>query len=164
MRPIVPPDFIKFSSIDRGYAVLEWLAEQGDARDTELGPVFWELVTQEWSGFDAIDHSAYGGLFNRFRPYWRAPESALYKSLPARFFAYRGANIDEEYGGPGLSWSLSRKVARGFARGHRGFWNDEPIIFAAVVDRRNVALALEDRHEAELVMFEPPLPYRFVQC
>ncbi len=132
---------------------------------TRLVRYFGRLVEQEWSGFDAIDHYTYSGLFNRFRPYWRAPKSVFYKSLPKRFVIYRGANINEEYDDcPGLSWTLSRKVARGFARGHRGLWNDEPIIFSAIIDRCDVALALDNRQESELVMFEPPSPYRCVVC
>jgi hypothetical protein len=159
------PDFVKFNSIERARALADWAQRHSSARDAEIGPLFWRLAEQEWSGFDAIDHYAYEGLFYRFRPYWRAPESGFYKSLPERFIAYRGAPYDEEYSGfLGLSWTLNRTVARGFARGHRGLWNDEPIIFAAVIDRTNVALALIDRKESELVLFEPPSPYRFVPC
>jgi hypothetical protein len=54
----------------------------------------------------------------------------------------------------GLSWTLDKGVAEGFARGHRGIWNPSPIVITAEVYKRDVAFACAERHEAEIVVFK----------
>jgi hypothetical protein len=157
IRPHPPvPNFLRFNSEERAHVLAEWFDELGDENDSELGPVFWRLVEQEWSGFDAIDHDHYEYLFERFRPYWQEPKCDFYRSLPDRFVAYRGSDNRSP---PGLSWTLSRKVARSFARGHRGIRNNDPVLLGAIFDRREVALAFGDRSESEVVLFHPPSEY-----
>lgn len=74
------------------------------------GALFWEVVTRAWSGFDAIAHEDFADLFERFAT--STPRS----DLPASLTVYRGQDADAP---KGLSWTLERKVAAEFARGHR---------------------------------------------
>jgi hypothetical protein len=56
-----------------------------------------------------------------------------------------------------LSWTLDRAVAESFARGHRGIRPGKPIVVGATIKREAVALAIDDRGEAEIVIFSPGL-------
>ena len=75
------------------------------------------------------------------------------KGLPATMTVYRGQSADAS---PGLSWTLDRKVAERFARGHRGMKLPNPVVLEITVSRDDVALFITDRDEAEVVLFEAP--------
>ncbi|MGQ3300175.1 hypothetical protein [Reyranella sp.] len=159
--PRTRDDFIRLNSIERPAAITRW-ASEGDHNDDEFGCMFWRVLSEEWSGFDKIDRRVFEEMFNRFQPSWRPPETGFYQALPARFVAYRGADAREHSQGLGFSWTLSRQVARSFARGHRGMPNDQPTLFAAILNSRDVALALNDRKEMEVVLFQAPLQFRTI--
>jgi len=78
-------------------------------------------------------------------------DRAFYDTLPDYFTVYRGQNDGATVG---LSWTLDKGVAEGFARGHRGIWNPSPIVITAEVYKRDVAFACAERHEAEIVVFK----------
>jgi hypothetical protein len=65
MGKIVPPNFIDYSSTERPEAVIKWIIRYDNGRDFELAPVFWQIVRDEWDGFDRIDHRTYERLFTR---------------------------------------------------------------------------------------------------
>lgn len=153
-RSMRGPVWRRYDSVQRPQALIRWVLRHGYDRDDDLAPLFWKLVEQEWSGFDIIDHEAYCMLFARFRPWWRPPQAVSYRSLPEQFVVWRGVwRSGREWG---LSWTLDRAVAEGFARGHRWMRNPNPIVVKAVINHDQVALALDDRRESELVLFAPP--------
>lgn len=127
----------------RPHLVLEWVERHlGD----DDGPLFWEVVTKSWSSFDLIPHEDFEGLFARF------VDSAP-KCEPTRMTVFRGQNA----GAPlGLSWTLDRKVAEEFARGHRGIRNRHPVVLERVVTRDQVAFVCDDREEKEIVLLAVP--------
>jgi hypothetical protein len=55
-----------------------------------------------------------------------------------------------------LSWTLDQTVADGFARGHRGIFNPNPVVLETVIAKRDIAFAVPDRG-GELVLFALPL-------
>jgi hypothetical protein len=151
---ISPPDLHHYSSTERPEAVIGWARRCSPRCDPDVGPLFWEILHQEWGGFDLIDHRAYGRLFRRFRPWWRPPESDFYRSLPDRLKVWRGTDADRA---PGLSWTLELHVAQGFARGHRFIFNKKPGILGATINKADIALASNVRDEHEVVLFIPPI-------
>jgi hypothetical protein len=52
----------------------------------------------------------------------------------------------------GVSWTMDRKVAEGFARGHRGISVPDPVVAEAVVERVAVFAMLNEREESELLI------------
>lgn len=134
------------NSDQRAIVVAAWAETLTD----DQGPAFWNRVTQEWSGFDAIPHDRFERLFARFR---EARPDALVAHLPETLGPlYRGQDI----GGDGLSWTSSKAVAEGFARGHRGIKPLLPGVDMIRASRAQVAFTCRDRGEDEVVLFEIP--------
>ena len=70
-----------------------------------------------------------------------------------RLIIYRGQSARSPLG---LSWTLRRETAVGFARGHRGLLNPSPVIVETTVNKADVACYFTDRNEEEIVLFKPP--------
>jgi len=118
----------------------------------------WKWIAVEWPGFDRIPHARYQRVFRYRKLGWSpdcmCPESrAVYDALPNTFTAYRGQDAASPIG---LSWTLERDVAAGFARGHRGLNNPNPVILRRKFRKISVAMILVDRQEHEVVLFKPP--------
>jgi hypothetical protein len=126
----------------------------------ELAPLmsddmFWRAVWDEWSSFDLIPHEKFQLIFIQRMGSWsrnamKAGDRRRYAKLPQVFTAYRGSDLQAPIG---LSWTLDWETAKGFARGHRGMRNVEPVIFEAQIDKHSVAAFLTARSEEELVLF-----------
>ncbi len=125
-------------------------------RSATIGEQFWTVVARQWPGFNPIERTRWARLFSRFRPYWTpdflSPEDrAFYDRLPDEFTAYRGQNgVELAAGG---SFSLSERVARGYARGRRAISFADPTVLALLVAKSDVALAFAARDEEEIVLF-----------
>jgi hypothetical protein len=121
------------------------------------GATFWKLLHQEWKGFDRIPHRPFSSLMVFMRDHWRVEllndeDREFYNTLPELLTVYRGQDAASPVG---LSWTLDREVAAGFARGHRLLFNKSPIIISAEVAKRHVAGAYTEREEKEIVLFRP---------
>jgi hypothetical protein len=120
-------------------------------RIQQAAPVVWADLVREWSGFDLIDHAAFERLLKRIKS--RRPP-AIEAELPSGpVEVYRGQSALSPVG---LSWTLDRSVAEGFARGHRGLRVPEPVVLTRVVTRDEMAFYTNDREESEVVTFRPP--------
>ena len=101
-------------------------------------------------------HPKLARLFSRYRSYWTPDVFALrdraaYDELPDDFIVYRGQNGVEL--ATGAAFSLSKDVARRRAAGRRNMRYSDPTILSLRVAKRDVALALASRGEAEIVLF-----------
>ncbi len=144
-----------FGSRERPLVVLDLLPLLFDAPSLES---LWSWLAEKWSLFDLIPHARFQRAFRRYRASWSsdclpAADRAIYDRLPARFEAYRGQSADKPIG---LSWTLNRAVAVGFAQGHRGIRNSSPAVLRTTMSKRSVALVVSDRGEAEIMMFLAP--------
>lgn len=131
--------------------------------DEEWPELFWVALHRAWPSFDAIPHSDFAEMFQHLRRDWcleymAAADRAFYGNLPDRFTAYPGQCASKPLG---LSWTLDRRVAYDFARGHRGILNKHPVVVAARIRKTQIAGAYVDRCEAEVVTFKPPRPCYF---
>jgi hypothetical protein len=79
----------------------------------------------------------------------RSEDKALFDCLPARIEIFRGCNVNRVRG---LSWTTKRKIAEGFAHGHRGIRVEEPVVATAIIPREAVFTAIDNREESELVV------------
>jgi len=122
----------------RPRAVVLWAGALADAD----GPVFWEVVIATYPSFDLVPQEDFARLFARFAT------SMPPVNLPKRLTVYRGQSADQP---KGLSWTLNREVAEGFARGHR-FMNPNPVVLQLQVTRDQVAMYLTDRDEETVVL------------
>ena len=142
----------------RPEALLRLHSEIFPRKNKKAGQAFWRWVACEWEGFDAIPHELYEDCFLFWAKYWSPncmnPEDLdAFKSLPNEFTLYRGA---DEFAPLGLSWTLDRRVAESFSRGHRGSLNQNPVVLEANVTRNAVAFLQTSRQEAEVVLFSLP--------
>lgn len=138
------PDLKFYNSTERGDAVLQWartLPWTSDAAE-----VFWNVIEEEWSGFDLIDHDGFADVFQYFME-WRAP-----RATGIELTVYRGQNARSPFG---LSWTTDESIAEGFARGHRGIMNQQPIVIRGLVKSEHIALEESRRGEAEVIVFSP---------
>jgi hypothetical protein len=152
------PDLNYCNSYQRPRAVLAWAELHLLTGSPGFGPAFWRLVADEWSGFDAIPHDDFAEMFSALchaHSWELMPEAdrEFFNALPEAVTVYRGGNADTV--AEGLSWTLDEKVAAGFARGHRGMLNKCPVILRGIVRKVDVALAVTDRSESEIVVFSP---------
>lgn len=80
-------------------------------------------------------------------------DRAMYDALPeTNIRVYRGQDRDAQRG---LSWTLDVSIARRFAHGHRGIKNRHPIVLTASIAKADIAFAVADRREPEVVLFAP---------
>lgn len=117
--------------------------------------IFWPALHSAWSGFDLIPHRQFARVFKDYKDSWSenhlAPEDAsTYKALPDNITVFRGQDATAKVG---LSWTLDRKVAEEFARGHRGIFNRNPVVIEAVVSKADIAGVYGERGESEIVLF-----------
>jgi hypothetical protein len=90
-------------------------------------PLFWLVFEHEWPTCDAT-WSFRDLLLTRLRRYAPNP---LFKSPPDQTLTvWRGCDRDRVLG---LSWTTDRKIAQGFARGHRGIRYPNPVVAYAEV-------------------------------
>lgn len=123
-------------SVGRARVFLAWAP--GAERDE-----FWSVLRDQVSGFDRVDHAALVGAMAQHAP---APE--IDDEIDAHI-VFRGQN------GPvpnGVSWSTDEEVAMGFARGHRGIRHQDPHVISRYVTREEIALIIDDRGEAEVIL------------
>lgn len=137
------------SSVDRGNVFLT--ITQNLPAD-----LFWKALHRYWNGFDRIDHVSYEQRFEECRDAWQAdylPErdAATFNALPKEIEVFRGQCRTHPIG---VSWTTSRTVAEGFAKGHRGIYNVDPVVHAAVVRKGDIASVQTSRQEHELVLFK----------
>lgn len=123
---------------------------------------FWMDLSTFWSSFDCIDHDAIQTMMSDM-PYFekclsKECRQAL-KALPddEPIIIYRGQN-DEHIGRDrvsGLAWTTNLDVAKKFASsGIRGYTAGAPYVLKATVYKRDIAMAFNDRQEAEVVLFD----------
>jgi hypothetical protein len=116
---------------------------------------------REWSGFDRIPHKEFEELLNDseldrddFLSHLSTADRAFYDALPDKGIAlYRGQDADGEVG---LSWTTDRRVADGFAQGHRGISNPRPVVLKTIIPKSLIAFVCTDRNESEVVLWWLP--------
>jgi hypothetical protein len=69
--------------------------------------------------------------------------------LPDVVTVFRGCSVSRI---GGISWTTSRTVAEGFARGHRGITVPEPVIVRGTVHKNRILAAITEREEEELLL------------
>lgn len=119
------------------------------------GNAFWPVFLEAWPKCDDTWECRHDILeamdFYRgfFLSYATDAERAFYDRLPNWITIYRGCSRDRVFG---LSWTLDRKVAERFARGHRGIMVPDPVIAEAKVRTREILAVFTDRKEAEVLI------------
>ena len=93
-----------------------------------------------------LDSSAYEV---DFKDYFTPDDRAWFDELPERFRVYRGCDASRS---AGFSWTTSREVALGFARGHRGIQYPNPVVISGMIHKRAVYMATNDRSEFEILV------------
>lgn len=131
-------------SAGRPWAVLDWVAEESPSE-----AAFWAVMVCEWSGFDAIPHKHFEGLFDCYL----CPPRNIPDEVKTPVTIYRGQSADDP---KGLSWTLNRTVAEAFAHGHRGMRVRNPVVFEMLVDFEDIAFYTNDRNEEEVVLWAIP--------
>ena len=159
------PNFARhFGSHQRPGAVLRWIESlEADHPEDIVGPVFWQVVRDNWATFDLIPHTEYAEAFDQYLTY--CPDDPVlvdagntdrtwFDSLPDEFAAYRGQCAARDVG---LAWTVDRERAEWFARtGYRGRGNAHPILLTTTIRKRDIVLASNTRNESEVVPYVVP--------
>jgi hypothetical protein len=83
------------------------------------------------------------------RPFLPPGQQALLDNLPDQVQVFRGCSHDRVRG---VSWTTSRKVAEGFARGHRSIKVPDPVVVTATINKNAVFLVNWERSEDEVIL------------
>lgn len=151
-------DLYQYDSEKRCSAFIEFYSEP----ENFIPKHFWMDLSTFWSVFDYIDHDAIQAMMSDM-PYFekclsKECRQAL-KALPddEPIIIYRGQN-DEHIGRDrvsGLAWTTEFDVAKKFASsGIGGYTAGTPYVLKATVYKRDIAMAFNDRQEAEVVLFD----------
>ena len=71
-----------------------------------------------------------------------------FNSLPEKLTIYRGCTKGRQ---DGICWTADRSVAEGFAEGHRGIKNAQPMVYEETINKFDAFFAFNDRREQEIV-------------
>jgi hypothetical protein len=129
------------------------LAICGDAP----APQFWRMFFEWWSVCDRNwPHRT--NLLKTLRRqarrelpilHFSPAQRAFFDDLPMELTVYRGCSLARVQG---VSWSLDKIVAQGFARGHRGIPVLEPVVACGRIEKANIFGVCPDRKEAEVIL------------
>jgi len=117
-------------------------------------PIFWPAFLDTWiASGNTWDCRA--PLLRMLRnnlpslPYLSEEERAHLAGLPDQIEVWRGCSRERVRG---VAWTTDRMVAAGFARGHRGITVPDPVVASAVIPKKHVFFATNDRKELEIVL------------
>ncbi|MDE4303655.1 hypothetical protein PXK30_09440 [Phaeobacter gallaeciensis] len=122
-----------------------------------------ELFRDEWSGCDdtraytthVVDTLEAISYDLDWRDVLTDDDRKKFDALPDQIMVWRGS---DESTIKGACWSLDRKVAEKFARGHRMMCNPRPTLARAVVSKWDVLFFFTDRNESEVLLDPFDLP------
>jgi hypothetical protein len=128
---------------------LAWLHmwTEGAHRNASDPTFLWRLVAAEWAGFDCIPYADFATAFAEMRREWTpdimsTDDRSHYDALSPVLTVYRGQDASRRLG---LSWSLRRDTAVGFAIGHRGIWHTNPVITRRRIQKSKIAFFVSAR-------------------
>jgi hypothetical protein len=127
------------------------IAELVPLIENEAPEIFWKLFIDTWPMCDAA-WEWQRKLVPIFRRVGPCPlEYVLYfwMDLPDQLTLYRGASRSRIHGA--ISWTIDRKVAEKFARGHRGIPVPDPVIATASINKAAIFAATNERGESEVL-------------
>jgi len=134
---------------------LQAMLELVERRSAEEG---MPIVLENWTGCDATGAGIDCLLFclsvwkaqgHRHDGYLSVEAREFFDDLSDEVTVYRGGDASKHIG---AAWSTDRDVALGFARGHRGIRNPDPIITAATVSKEDILAVFVDREESEVLI------------
>jgi hypothetical protein len=76
-------------------------------------------------------------------------ERRFFEGLPAQVPVFRGCSRPRVRG---ISWTMERTIAEGFAHGHRGIRVPDPVVASALIPKDAIFFATDDRNEKEIVL------------
>lgn len=127
------------------------------------GQLFWRTASRWWSSCDGIDHFMAEELFAEFGEHWdpaqmepevaAATARATKRGRGHRLMStiYRGQDRAKE---GGVSWTTDPATALYFAGGARFGRQEDPVVLIAEAHRDDIAMVINDRGEAEVVLRE----------
>jgi hypothetical protein len=130
---------------DSSNRLLQLLILVGHAPPT----LFWPAFHADWPHCDGTwwIQDLLLGVLRRQAP--ALISDAFFDALPAQVRVFRGCSRERVRG---VSWTLDRRIAEGFAQGHRFIPVPDPIIASAIIDKSVVFLASDERHENEVLL------------
>lgn len=128
---------------------------------------FWRVFNQCWSDCDDT-WDLQEDLLNTLECFhyedsspqgFLSPEAKeFFSKLPDRITVYRGCDRSRIRA---ISWTTDPKIAKSFAKGHRGIRLPDPVVMTAKVWKRDVITIIQDREESEVII--DPRSLRYLQ-
>jgi hypothetical protein len=118
--------------------------------------IFWPVFLDYWSVCD-VTWWYQDWLISTLRQHAPAilpdAEQKIFNALPERVQVFRGCSRARI---KGVSWTTERRIAEGFARGHRGIPVPDPVVVTGMIGKRDIFATNDDRNEHEVILD----PYR----
>jgi hypothetical protein len=119
----------------------------------ETPEIFWRIFMSNWSSCDAAWEWQRRMLVPIFLHVGACPMNVVdalwWDALPDQLVLYRGADRSRIEGA--VSWTTDKGIARGFALGHRGLRNSDPVVALATIAKADIFAATNDRGESEVL-------------
>ncbi|RVA54278.1 hypothetical protein EN933_10800 [Mesorhizobium sp. M7A.F.Ca.US.001.01.1.1] len=118
------------------------------------GELFWPVFHKVWPTTDATwrQQDELVELLQFHQPmeeFLKGQDRVFYEQLPDVIQIYRGSSRDRVHG---LSWTIDRRIAESFARGHRGVPVPEPVVARVSIPKSAVLAISIERGESELLV------------
>jgi hypothetical protein len=158
----------RFNSVNRTEGLLNLLWIDDDEFESSLRDaaplslhkpphIFWPIFLEFWNACDCtwdyvfefrmlLSHCHNDGE-TAYR-FYDSEQKAFFDKLESVVTIYRGCNRDQVNG---LAWTTDRRIAEGFARGHRGIFNPDPVIAVGLVLKSDIYAVITSRNESEVV-------------
>lgn len=149
-------EYWRLARRDRRDHAYSWSARR--ARFPSRHADIWRGLQTSWNDWEWPDMFWFR-IFQQAREGWSLnhfceENRAFYEALPDRIEIWRGSNTSHPLAEHGMSWTTDKATAVWFAQRHAGV-GGEPLLFRAVIHKGDVALAVMDRSEFEIVAFSP---------
>lgn len=114
--------------------------------------VFWPVFLDMWDVCDAtwdVQDLLLGALREHAPAILSDEERGIFDTLPDPVRVFRGCSRERV---EGVSWTTERRVAEGFAHGHRFIPVPDPVVATAMIAKDSIFLANNERNEHEVLL------------
>lgn len=135
------PELLNYSGL---MEELDWLCLLGE---------LWESFDNVSTSLDSLTYTAFGDrLKENISEMMTSEEIEFLRALPEEVRIYRGCYEENKWG---LSWTLTKSIAKGFPFLRRYKMKGQPLLISAKVRRENIIAVKLGRGELEIIAWKP---------
>jgi hypothetical protein len=85
----------------------------------------------------------------RWAEFFSPAQREIFDALPDEITVFRGCSRSRVRG---VAWTTDRRVAEGFAHGHRFIRVPDPVVASAIIPKEHIFFWTDERNEKEVVL------------